>query len=334
MRLPNGQEYYYLPRELYSVAALTDETASIVEAATYDTYGQVAVYNGSAQAVEESPAGNPYYFTGRELDLLPTVHSPQPAAKQLYHYRARAYDPGNGRFLERDRACGAPLTLYEYVNSSPARFTDPSGLALEFPPPEGPSQGVLASDSPGCPASVRSDLDAVCTMVDRLMRDLLQQYVGLKCTCNRKEVLLGWIATLYGMAGVCQAGGPNLSGLYVTCPADGDPDCAGNDAMFQTNWTGLVWSRIKLCPSYFQVPGAPQPGIPSRLSVLAHELSHAVGTDDGVEGVQSGPGQSPYEIEALLGQCYTLVRQGGQCSWLGMGTRFSNRGGVSAARDS
>jgi len=129
MRLPDGKEYYYLLRELYSVAALTDEIGEIVEAATYDTYGKVAVYDGAAQAVEESPVGNPYYFTGRRLDPLPTASSPQPATKQLYHYRARAYDPGNGRFLERDPAeyvDGA--NLYAYVLSSPASMSDPTGL--------------------------------------------------------------------------------------------------------------------------------------------------------------------------------------------------------------
>ena len=132
MRLPNGAEYYYLPRELYSVAALTDEDGAIVEAATYDTYGQVAVYDGSAQAVDDSPVGNPYYFTGRRLDLLPTASGPQPITKQLYHYRARAYDPGNGRFVQRD-----PLehvdgpNVYAYVQNNPPRWPDPLGLQCQ-----------------------------------------------------------------------------------------------------------------------------------------------------------------------------------------------------------
>ncbi|MBN1512737.1 MAG: hypothetical protein JXB13_12045, partial [Phycisphaerae bacterium] len=130
-RLPTGQEYYYLPRELYSVAALTDETGTIVEAATYDTYGQVAVYDGSAQAVEESPIGNPYYFTGRRLDLLPTASSLQPVAKQLYHYRARAYKPRNGRFLQRDPdQYSSGCNLYEYVRSTPLDLRDPLGLRI------------------------------------------------------------------------------------------------------------------------------------------------------------------------------------------------------------
>jgi len=124
MRLPNGTEYYYLPRELYSVAALTDESGAIVEAATYDTYGKVALYDGTAQAVEESPVGNPYYFTGRRLDLLPLAGG----VKQVYHYRARAYDPGNGRFMQRDpMAFVDGPNLMEYVGSAPLTGGDPSG---------------------------------------------------------------------------------------------------------------------------------------------------------------------------------------------------------------
>jgi RHS repeat-associated protein len=129
MRLPDGKEYYYLPRELYSVAALTDESGAIVEAATYDTYGQVAVYDQSATAIPQSEVGNVYYFTGRRLDLLPTASSPQPAAKQLYHYRARAYDPENGRFGQRDDAYRDGKNLYEFGHSSPQVWVDPLGRA-------------------------------------------------------------------------------------------------------------------------------------------------------------------------------------------------------------
>jgi len=128
MRVPTGKEYYYLPRELHSVAALTDETGAIVEAATYDTYGKVAVYDGAAQAVEESPVGNPYYFTGRRLDQLPTASSPQPITKQLYHYRARAHDPGNGRFLQRDPAGQiAGANAYEFTRCNPMYYIDTDG---------------------------------------------------------------------------------------------------------------------------------------------------------------------------------------------------------------
>ncbi len=117
MRLPNGAEYCHPPRELYSVAALTDETGTIVEAATYDTYGQVAVYDGMAQAVDASPVDNPYYFTGRRLDLRPLSDG----LKQAYHYRARGYDPGNGRFSQHDPLEYVDgMNLFEYARGVPS----------------------------------------------------------------------------------------------------------------------------------------------------------------------------------------------------------------------
>ena len=134
MRLPDGKEYYYLLRELYSVAALTDEIGEIVEAATYDTYGRVAMYDGSAQAVENSPVGNPYYFTGRRLDLLPLAGG----LKQTYHYRARGYDPGNGRFMQRDPLGYTDSTsLYEAFGSAATTRTDPHGTQAATQPAGG-----------------------------------------------------------------------------------------------------------------------------------------------------------------------------------------------------
>ncbi len=193
------------------MAALTDDTGTIVEAATYDTYGKVAVYDESAQAVEESPVGNPYYFTGRRLDLLPTVHSPQPIAKQLYHYRAREYDPGNGRFLQRDplstqsrsgRDYDQGLNLYDYVRSNPGNHSGSSGLRSEPPPP--------------CPTCGNDRYPHSCT----------SRPPGLKCddcwkTCQASQHLLvgdggGWL---------CRADGCRCACVNNTeFPSTGKPD--------------------------------------------------------------------------------------------------------------
>jgi len=47
----------------------------------------------------------------------------------LYHYRRRAYDPGSGRFLQRDPigSVDGP-NIYEYVRSRPTFLMDPLGL--------------------------------------------------------------------------------------------------------------------------------------------------------------------------------------------------------------
>jgi RHS repeat-associated protein len=121
-----GHLYYYHPNELFSVEALTDSSGTAVERYYYDAYGEPVVMDGSynplplnAWGTPHSAVGNSYLFTGRQLD----------EESGIYYYRARYYDPAEGRFIQRD-----PLdyvdgpNLYEYVRSEPTRLTDPTGL--------------------------------------------------------------------------------------------------------------------------------------------------------------------------------------------------------------
>jgi RHS repeat-associated protein len=83
---------------------------------------------------------NPYYFTGRRLDFniareqtggVPPELAGDPLLT-LYHYRARAYDPTHGRFLQRDPAGYVDgMSLYEGIRSVPTQHTDPSGLLVQ-----------------------------------------------------------------------------------------------------------------------------------------------------------------------------------------------------------
>jgi len=63
--------------------------------------------------------GNRYTFTGREWD----------EELELYHYRARMYDPLSGRFCSRDPIGfdGSKWNTYEYVSGSPLVSLDPTG---------------------------------------------------------------------------------------------------------------------------------------------------------------------------------------------------------------
>ena len=121
-----SQTYYYHQNALWSVEAITNSAGTPVERYTYDAYGLVTVTNGTftpvppnAWGTPHSAIGNPWMFTGRELD----------EETGLYFYRARYYDTGKGRFLQRD-----PLeyidgtNTYEYVKDRPTFATDPSGL--------------------------------------------------------------------------------------------------------------------------------------------------------------------------------------------------------------
>jgi len=84
-----------------------------------------------------SRVGNPYFFTGRRLDVLDISDNGTPhrftddvAGLAIHDFRARTMDPVLGRFLQHDPlhyANGA--NLYEYVNSDPLADTDPSGMA-------------------------------------------------------------------------------------------------------------------------------------------------------------------------------------------------------------
>ena len=42
---------------------------------------------------------------------------------QLYHYKARAYDPATGRFLQTDPiGCGDGMNIYAYVRGGPGEW--------------------------------------------------------------------------------------------------------------------------------------------------------------------------------------------------------------------
>jgi len=109
-----GDSYFYHADHLGSVRLVTDEAGTVVSEYEYDPYGQRTVV---AEGVEQ-----PYAFTGREFD----------GESGLYYYRARYYDARQGRFLSEDPIGfgGGDANLYQYVDSSPINWRDPSGEQL------------------------------------------------------------------------------------------------------------------------------------------------------------------------------------------------------------
>ncbi|GLI36810.1 hypothetical protein KI811_17690 [Geobacter hydrogenophilus] len=121
-----GQPYYYHQNALWSVAAVTNSTANVVERYAYDAYGCVTITDGAGNPVSKNAwgtphgaIGNPWMFTGRQLD----------EESGLYYYRARYYDCEKGRFLQRDPlSYFTGINFYEYVWGNSPNLTDPWGL--------------------------------------------------------------------------------------------------------------------------------------------------------------------------------------------------------------
>ena len=121
-----GQTFYYSQNSLCSVAAITDSNGGAVERYNYEPYGLVSASDGlgnllspNSWGTPHSAVGNPYLFTGRQLD----------EETGLYSYRARHYESMKGRFFQRDPlGYVAGMNVYEYVGSNPANLLDPFGL--------------------------------------------------------------------------------------------------------------------------------------------------------------------------------------------------------------
>jgi RHS repeat-associated protein len=119
------QVFYYHYDELGSVTQITNAAGQIVKEYKYDSFGRIVLETGDLE--------NPFTYTGRFWD----------AGAGLYHYRARAYDPESGRFLQQDPIFS--VNPYPYAGGNPANFVDPFGLSAapeKIPVGKGPCNGI------------------------------------------------------------------------------------------------------------------------------------------------------------------------------------------------
>ena len=109
-----GSSFFYHADGLGSITELTDTAGTVAQAYTYSSFGKIES--------EQNPTfDQPYNFTAREFD----------PETELYFYRARAYNPSTGRFLQEDPLglFGGNANLYPYVTNNPQKFIDPEGLS-------------------------------------------------------------------------------------------------------------------------------------------------------------------------------------------------------------
>jgi len=85
-RQSDDEDYYYAQDHLYSVVALIDDSGNVVERYEYDAYGKAHILSSAYSALSSTQYGNPYYFTGRRLDVLDNGNL------KNQHSRHRTYD--------------------------------------------------------------------------------------------------------------------------------------------------------------------------------------------------------------------------------------------------
>ena len=125
-----GTNYYPQQDRQFSVRALVDGNANIVESYDYSPFGKMTVLGANGSQISESAFGNAYGYTGRRLDT----------ETGLWFFRARYYSDDLGRFLSRDPLGynGGGMSMYSGYFAGMMGI-DPSGLVPrlfpEYHPP-------------------------------------------------------------------------------------------------------------------------------------------------------------------------------------------------------
>lgn len=115
------------PIAQYEGADLTDRRYLIA-----DNQGTIVAEQGAATTrYTYGPYGEPNTWSGQRFRYTGQIALPEVG---LYHYKARAYDPVQGRFLQTDPVgYRGGMHLYRYVFNNPLNLTDPWGQQASAP---------------------------------------------------------------------------------------------------------------------------------------------------------------------------------------------------------
>ncbi len=131
----SGAVTFYHQDWLGNVVLLTSTAGAKVQSYTYDVWGKASGFDASGSSISASAFVSRFLYTAREYDV----------ESGLYHYRARAYSPAMGRFLQTDPIDfgGGDVNMLRYVSNNPVNTVDPLGLwgindcwSTPFPPHE------------------------------------------------------------------------------------------------------------------------------------------------------------------------------------------------------
>ncbi len=164
-----GVHYYYHKDALGSVTSITDKKGNVVQTYDYDSFGNIV-------AQKSTTFVQPYTYTSREWDK----------ETGLYYYRARYYDPMEGRFIQKDPiGFKGGINLYAYVQNNPVRYRDPYGLIgvdtiIKF---------VLKRCAKSITNKILGDgLDEGASLENKALQSMkMQAYVSCALDCDKSE---------------------------------------------------------------------------------------------------------------------------------------------------
>jgi len=168
----NGQNWFYHADGLGSTTAITDQNANIVQTYTYDSFGTVKTTSSFA---------NSYTYTAREWDR----------ETGLYYYRARYYDPMEGRFISRDPiGFRGGINVFAYTKNNPINYADPTGL-LAFTSPDAYLQSCWkfpnGNDRCTCLCQIAPDFDGCLQKCNDCFSDKKPLSARAACMCACKS---------------------------------------------------------------------------------------------------------------------------------------------------